>query len=151
MRQSAKTILAKEKVLRKTAKNTDEAKQMDDVIEELRRVTGDSIKGKGLYGGKILSKADLDVWAKKLLKEYGTNLQKVDTFNNPNILAQFDPNTNVIKYKDDVTEYFMLHESFHAEEFKKIGFNEYVKNAPASQRVLKKSSANVSRLCGIFL
>uniref|UniRef100_UPI004048E5EC zincin-like metallopeptidase toxin domain-containing protein n=1 Tax=Flavobacterium sp. TaxID=239 RepID=UPI004048E5EC len=46
------------------------------------------------------------------------------------MLAQFDSNTNTILYKDDVTEYFMLHESFHAEEMYKIGFTEYVKNAP---------------------
>lgn len=89
----------------------------------------DNIKGKGLYGGKILSQADLDVWAKTLLKKYGTKLEKVDSFDNPEILAQFDSNTNTILYKDDVTEYIMLHESFHAEEMSKIGFAEYVKEA----------------------
>jgi hypothetical protein len=44
-------------------------------------------------------------------------------------LAAFDGNTNTIKYTDEVTEYFMKHESFHAEEMKIIGFNEYVKEA----------------------
>lgn len=44
-------------------------------------------------------------------------------------MAQFDPNTNTIKYKDDVTEYIISHESFHAEEMHKIGFNQYVKDA----------------------
>lgn len=44
-------------------------------------------------------------------------------------MAQFDPNTNTIRYKEDVIEYFMAHESFHAEEMYKIGFDEYVKNA----------------------
>ena len=99
-------------------------------FDEFYKMAGDNIKGKGEYGGKILSKSDIEKWAKELLKKYGTKLEKVDSFDNPNILAQFDPNTNTIKYKDDVTEYFMAHESFHAEEFKKIGFDEYVKDAP---------------------
>ncbi|RZJ63242.1 MAG: hypothetical protein EOO47_28725, partial [Flavobacterium sp.] len=76
-------------------------------MEDALKVTSDNVLGKGLYGGKILSKVDLDVWAKKLLREYGTKLQKVTKFDNPNIMAQFDPNTNTILYKDDVTEYFM--------------------------------------------
>lgn len=45
------------------------------------------------------------------------------------MLASFDPNPNTIKYIDDVTEYFMTHESFHAEEMFKVGFKEYTKNA----------------------
>lgn len=38
IQKSAKTILAKEEVLRKTAKNAEETKQIDEVIEELRNV-----------------------------------------------------------------------------------------------------------------
>lgn len=64
-----------------------------------------------------------------MLKKYGTKLKKVDKFDKPDIQAQFDPNTNTINYKDDVTEYIMSHESFHAEEMSKIGFDEYVKDA----------------------
>lgn len=90
----------------------------------------DNITGNGLYGGKVLSKAELDDWAKILLKKFGTKLKKVESFENPNVLAQFNPNTNTILYKDDVTEYFMVHEHFHAEEMYKIGFDEYVKDAP---------------------
>ncbi|MFB9096890.1 MULTISPECIES: zincin-like metallopeptidase toxin domain-containing protein [Flavobacterium] len=130
LQKSAKEVLEHTDDLKKTAKNADEAKQIDEVIEHLRRVSGDNIKGKGFYGGKVLSKSDIEKWAKHLKKKYGTNLEKVDDFENPNVLAQFDANTNTIRYKDDVTEYFMLHESFHAEEFKKIGFDEYVKDAP---------------------
>jgi len=58
-----------------------------------------------------------------------TKLQKVDSFDKPGILAQFDSNTNTILYKDDVTAYIMLHESFHAEEMFKIGFAKYNKGA----------------------
>ncbi|TDP60093.1 zincin-like metallopeptidase toxin domain-containing protein [Flavobacterium dankookense] len=89
----------------------------------------DNITGNGLYGGKVLSKAELDDWAKILLKKFGTKLKKVEKFDSPDILAQFDPNTNTILYKNDVTEYFMVHEHFHAEEMSKIGFDEYVKDA----------------------
>ncbi|MCU0349920.1 MAG: hypothetical protein MUF43_03710 [Flavobacterium sp.] len=104
-------------------------KKLENYLDELLEVALDNIQGKGLYGGKILSKADLDVWAKTLLKKYGTKLEKVDSFENSNILAQFDSNTNTILYKDDVTEYIMLHESFHAEEMSKIGFAKYNKGA----------------------
>ena len=90
----------------------------------------DNVLGEGLYGGKILSEVEIGDRAKLLLKKFGTKLEKVESFDNPNVLAQFDPNTNTIRYKDEVTEYFMAHESFHAEEMKLIGFDEYVKNAP---------------------
>ncbi len=90
----------------------------------------DNIIGDGLYGGKVLSKTELDDWAKMLLKKFGTKLKKVESFDSPDILAQFDPNTNTILYKNDVTEYFMAHEHFHAEEMSRIGFDEYVKDAP---------------------
>ena len=81
-----------------------------------------------MYGGKILSRTEIEDWAKILKKKFGTNLERVEKFENPHTLAQFDPNTNTIKYKEDVTEYFMTHESFHAEEMHLIGFDEYVKN-----------------------
>ena len=90
----------------------------------------DNVLGVGKYGGKVLSEVEIEDKAKLLLKKFGTKLEKVESFENPNVLAQFDPNTNTIRYKDEVTEYFMAHESFHAEEMKLIGFNEYVKNAP---------------------
>ena len=102
---------------------------VDDVVESEGKVL-DNIIGDGLYGGKILSEADIEDWAKVLKKKFGTALKKVDNFENPNILAQFDANTNTILYKENVTEYFMAHESFHAEEMHKIGFDEYVKDAP---------------------
>jgi hypothetical protein len=89
----------------------------------------DNILGEGLYGGKILSKTELEDWAKLLKKKYGTKLQKVDKFENPKVLAAFDGNTNTIKYTDEVTEYFIRHESFHAEEFSKIGKDAYFKGA----------------------
>ncbi|WP_445721348.1 hypothetical protein [Flavobacterium sp.] len=54
----------------------------------------------------------------KNLIKYGTKLKKADSFDKPGILAQFDSNT--ILYKDDVTEYIILHESFHAEKMSKI-------------------------------
>lgn len=56
------------------------------------------------------------------MKKYGTKLLKVDKFDDPEVLASFDPNTNTIKYTDDVTEYLMAHEHYYAEEMSKIGF-----------------------------
>ena len=67
-----------------------------------------------------------------LSKKFDTKLKKVESFSNRNILAQFDPNTNTILYKDDVTEYFIAHEHFHAEEMHKIGFDDYVKDGALS-------------------
>ncbi|MCO6174714.1 hypothetical protein NHF50_06615 [Flavobacterium sp. NRK F10] len=129
--KAAKNALKYEDDIIKAAKKEGlEAKQIDELIDEFKTFTGDNITGKGLYGGKILSKVDLDDWAKLLKEKFGTNLEKVDRFDNSNVLAQFDPNTNTIRYKDDVTEYFMAHESFHAEEMNKIGFDAYVKDAP---------------------
>lgn len=103
--------------------------KVDDVVKEDGKIL-DNITGNGLYGGKILSKSDIDDWAKLLNKKFGTILERVEKFESENILAQFDANTNTIKYKEDVTEYFMAHESFHAEEMHSIGFEEYTKNAP---------------------
>ena len=99
-------------------------KIIDDVFE------ASNIKKIGFQGGKILTESEIEDWAKLLMKKYGTKLLKVDKFDNPDVLAQFDPNTNTIKYMDDVTEYLMAHEHYHAEEMSKIGFPEYVKDAP---------------------
>ncbi len=99
-------------------------KIIDDVFE------ASNIKKIGFQGGKILTESEVEDWAKLLMKKYGTKLLKVDKFDNPNVLAQFDPNTNTIKYMDDVTEYLMAHEHYHAEEMSKIGFQAYVKDAP---------------------
>ncbi|AXG73001.1 hypothetical protein DVK85_01620 [Flavobacterium arcticum] len=112
----------------KQVKNNKFVEQIDELIDESRKVV-DNIVGEGLYGGRVLSKVDLEDWAVFLKKKYRTNLQRVDSFDDPKVLAQFDPNTNTIKYKDDVTEYFMAHESFHAEEMYKLGFDEFVKDA----------------------
>lgn len=99
-------------------------KIIDEVFE------ASNIKKIGFQGGKILSESEIEDWAKLVMKKYGTKLLKVDKFDNSNVLAQFDPNTNTIKYMDDVTEYLMAHEHYHAEEMSKIGFPEYVKDAP---------------------
>ncbi|WP_431612030.1 zincin-like metallopeptidase toxin domain-containing protein [Chryseobacterium sp. 'Rf worker isolate 10'] len=99
-------------------------KIIDEVFE------ASNIKKIGYKGGKILSEAELEDWAKLLMKKYGTKLLKVDKFDDPEVLASFDPNTNTIRYTDDVTEYLIAHEHYHAEEMSKIGFSEYVKDAP---------------------
>jgi hypothetical protein len=83
----------------------------------------------GIFGGKILGKAELDIWAKILKKKYGTTLKKVESFDNEEILAQFNGQTNVISYKDGTTNYIIFHESMHAEECYKIGKTEYLKDA----------------------
>lgn len=95
-----------------------------------KKYSPDNIKGDGVYNGKILSNTDLEDWAKLLKKKFGTSLKKVEKFDDPSALAQFDPNTNTILYKQNVTEYLMAHEHFHAEEMHKLGFDEYVKDAP---------------------
>jgi len=59
------------------------------------------MEGLGKYGGRILSKTDIDEWADFLKKEYGTQLEKVDNFEDVNVIAQFDPNTNTIRYKEN--------------------------------------------------
>ena len=103
-------------------------KQIKEIFESdfIKKLDGDS----GIFGGKKLSKIDLDDWTKRLEKDFGTNVKKIDSFNEPNVLAQFDPNTNTIEYVDGVTEYLIAHESYHAEEMFKIGFDNYVKDAP---------------------
>lgn len=52
LQQSARKILEKEKTLRKIAKNTDEVKQVDQLIEELNHVGGN------LGGGSIVATKD---------------------------------------------------------------------------------------------
>lgn len=84
----------------------------------------------GRNGGEILFKEELAEWAKLVKKKYDTNILQVDKFDDPTVLAQFDPNTNTIKHLADVTQYEMAHEAFHAEEMSKIGFPEYVKDCP---------------------
>jgi hypothetical protein len=97
-------------------------KIIDEVFE------ASNIKKIGQYGGKILSEEEIADWAKLVMKKYGTKLLKVDKFNDPEVLASFDPNTNTIKYTDEVTEYFMTHESFHAQEMHEISFAKYTEN-----------------------
>jgi hypothetical protein len=109
----------------KTITRKQELKNIDEFKIHL-----DNVLGQGLYGGKVLSKIEIEDWAKLLKNKFGTALKKVDSFDEPTVLAQFDARTNTIHYKEDVTEYIMAHESFHAEEFKKIGYHEYVKDAP---------------------
>ncbi|MDR6921313.1 hypothetical protein [Chryseobacterium sp. 2987] len=102
-------------------------KSLDEIFENSH------IEGIGRYGGKILSEVEIEDWAKILKKKFGTKLERVESFDNPTVLAAFDPNTNTVKYVDDVTEYFIIHESFHAEEMYKIGFKVYTKNAHVSK------------------
>jgi len=104
---------------RKQVKNSKKQKDLDQLEEHLDKVSELNIEGKGLYGGKVLTKTDLDEWKKFLKRKFGKD----------SILAQFDPNTNTIKYKKGATEYFISHESFHAEEMYKLGFDSYVENA----------------------
>lgn len=59
-----------------------EKKHLDDLL--------DSVEGIGLYGGKILSKTDIEDWAKLLMKKFGTKLEKVDGFSKQGILAQLE-------------------------------------------------------------
>jgi len=94
-------------------------KIIDEVFE------ASNIKKIGFQGGKILSESEIEDWAKVVMKKFETKLLRVDKFDDPEVLAQFDPNTNTIKYTDEVTEYLMTHESFHAQEMKEIGFAKY--------------------------
>lgn len=116
----------------------------DDLAEEVHNIeeviikgkkknreeyTSNNIGGDGLYGGKVLSKTEIEDWAKILKKKFGTKLERVEKFDDQTVLASFNPNTNTIKYTDNVTEYFMIHEHYHAEEMFKIGFKNFTKNA----------------------
>ncbi|GAB0155006.1 hypothetical protein CHRYSEOSP005_02660 [Chryseobacterium sp. Alg-005] len=111
----------------------DKQRKIQEKLERKnKKYSPENIKGNGVYNGKILSKYDIEEWGKLLKKKFGTSLKKVERFKDPSVLAQFDPNTNTILYKQNVTEYLMAHEHFHAEEMYKIGFDEYVKDAPLS-------------------
>jgi hypothetical protein len=99
------------------------------LIGDLRKVEGDNIKGKGQYGGKILSKLEIDDWAKMIFNKYGTKLELVDDFGDPGILAQFDAVTNTIRHKKDVTQYLLFHETMHAEECFTLGKLKYLEDA----------------------
>lgn len=110
----------------------EDAKDIEEVVLQGKKKgkhSSSNIEGEGLYGGKNLSKAEIEDWAIILKKKFGTKLQKIENFDDPTVLAAFNPNTNTIKYKENVTEYFMTHESFHAEEMHLIGFDKYVENA----------------------
>ncbi|MDR3024205.1 zincin-like metallopeptidase toxin domain-containing protein [Chryseobacterium sp.] len=114
----------------KQKKAKDKQRRIQEKIERKnKKYSPDNIKGDGVYDGKILSERDIEDWAKLLKKKFGTSLKKVDEFNDPNVLAQFDPNTNTILYRENVTEYLMAHEHYHAEEMHIIGFDAYVKDA----------------------
>ena len=113
-----------EEVVEKSKKETKE--KLDEVTSNAIKKTGNEI---GVYGGKILNKSEIKYWTKLLKKNYGTKLKKVDSFDNPKDIARFNPNTNTIEFKDDITNYIMFHESMHAEEFFKLGFSKYVENA----------------------
>ncbi len=86
---------------------------------------GDEI---GLYGGRILSKSEIEDWAKMIFKKYGTKLELVEDFGHPSILAQFDATTNTIRHKKDVTKYFLFHETMHADECFSIGKLKYLED-----------------------
>ncbi len=94
-------------------------------------LTADNIKKYGLFGGKILSESEIARHATELLKRFGTKIKKVDGVADEGVEARFIAELNTIQYKEGATEYLIAHESFHAEEMNKIGFNKYVENAPA--------------------
>ena len=70
LQTSARKILAKEKFLRDAAKNTDEAKQVDEVIEELRRVADDAYIPNKLIKQEIRTykgvKYEISIYTKKI-------------------------------------------------------------------------------------
>ncbi|MFT6923212.1 MAG: hypothetical protein ACJA1C_002222 [Crocinitomicaceae bacterium] len=82
------------------------------------------------FGGHVLTKTELNTWRIFLKSEYGAKMEKVKKFDQPEILAQFSPSTNTIKYMENATLYLIVHESFHALEMHLIKFEEYVKDAP---------------------
>ena len=70
LRKSAKEILEHEDNLRKTAKNADEAKQIDDVIEELEEISRnykiDNFIERGMKNGKTIGKIAKEVIIREL-------------------------------------------------------------------------------------
>ncbi|MBB4807400.1 hypothetical protein HNP38_002704 [Chryseobacterium defluvii] len=75
LRKSAKEILEHEDDLRKTAKNADEAKQIDELLEELRKVAEEA----GDYSARFAKKASksLDNVSSKI-KNYESKIQRYD-------------------------------------------------------------------------
>ena len=120
--------------------NSSDANEIESIIrtkKELRKFTPDNIVGKGIYGGKILTQSEIDDWAKLLFLKYKTKLQKVERFDEPDVLAAFNPQTNTIKYKEGVTEYIFAHESYHAREMSEIGASNYMKDIPLEGTKIK--------------
>ena len=142
LRKSAKEVLEHTDELKKTAKNAEEAKQIDEVIEHMEDVaeldylakwdiptTGPG--GKGFLGGKKLGRKEIRQWIKRIeeISNGKAILRIVDETSSTlkGGQAGFDPFKIEIFVKKGVTEYELFHEFKNLEEFMKIGKDEYIK------------------------
>ena len=137
--KSADDLLKHEDALRKSAKNADEVKQVDELIEHLREVAEIdylarwddlSASRKGYLGGQTLRRKEIKFWideVKKISKGKSNLIvlpkghQKLK--GNVAGFSSFDGNIYV---QQEVTEYEIFHEFKHLEEFIKIGKEKYL-------------------------
>lgn len=132
LQKSAKEILEHEDDLRKTAKNADEAKQIDDVIDELERMASkeDDLFRKieelfDLSGGRLLTKKELDLLKDFLWERYKVRLKLVDVdhslknklidWNKRSVLGSFrkGPPPELYLRANNASELTVFHEMVH--------------------------------------
>ena len=136
LRKSAKEVLEHTDELKKTAKNADEAKQIDEVIEHLDGMAKSGIPmsppgGKGFLEGQKLSRQEIKLWINKIdeISNGKAVLRIIDETDNllAGKQAGFNPFTQEVFLKKGFTEYEIFHEFSHLEEFMKLGKDDYIK------------------------
>ncbi|UOX34872.1 hypothetical protein LXD69_05015 [Flavobacterium sediminilitoris] len=132
LRKSAKEVLEHTDDLKKTAKNADEAKQIDEVIEHLEDVAGETNelfrKIDELFdssGGRLLTKKELDLLKDFLWQKYKVRVKLVDIdhslknkltdWNKRNVLGSFrqGPPPELFLRSKNASELTVFHEMVH--------------------------------------
>lgn len=140
LKKSAKEILAKEDILRRSAKNADEVEEVEELIEHLDEV-GEldflakwddlPVSRKGYLGGKTLRRREIKYWSDEITRISNGKSQLIVLPKGHKKLqgnqAGFDPFTGNIYVQKGLTEYEIFHEFQHLEEYIKLGKNEYLK------------------------
>ena len=140
IRKSAKEVLEHTDDVKKTAKNAEEAKQIDEVIEHLEDVAeldylgkwdNLPVRGKGYLGGKTLRRKEIKFWIDEINKISNGKSKLIVLRKGDPILsghkAGFNPYNGNIYVEKGLTEYEIFHEFKHLEEYVKIGKDEYIK------------------------
>ena len=139
LKKSAKEVLEHEDVLRKTAKNSDEVKLIDEAVEELEKIAeldylakwdNLPISGKGYLGGKTLRRKEIKFWIDEIDRISKGKSKLIVLKKGDPILsghkAGFNPYNGNIYVEKGLTEYEIFHEFKHLEEFTLIGKDKYI-------------------------